>query len=168
MIKLKTTRCMLMNRHLFYTIINSNLPKDYSMKNQKEILNLAFLILDINQRVIKEGIGIFEDYCSHYQLLDKGLQLIRMGFDPELTESLLFNTVVINGIDLLTSLVTIEGVHGIQTAQPPYITKELLKSYFALNFDAEFEAEYAKRDQKADNFEPISAKKVTALIESQT
>lgn len=157
-----------MNRQLFCTIINSNLPKDYSWKNQKEILKLAFLILDINQRVIKEGIGIFEDYCSHYQLLDKGLQLIRMGLDPELTETLLFNTAVINDIDLLTSLVTIEGVHGIHTAQPPYITKELLKSYFALNFDIEFEAEYAKTDQKTENIQTISAKEVAELIDSQT
>ena len=157
-----------MNRQLFCTIINSNLPKDYSRKNQKEILKLAFLILDINQRVLKEGIGIFEDYCSHYQLLDKGLQLIRMGFDPELTETLLLNTAVINDIDLLTSLVTIEGVYGIQTAQPPYITKELLKSYFALNFDIEFEAEYAKNNNKTDSFQIISAKEVAELIESQT
>lgn len=53
-----------MDRQLLYTIINSNLPKDYSSEHQKETLKLAFLILDINRRVLKEGIGIFEDYCS--------------------------------------------------------------------------------------------------------
>lgn len=155
-----------MDRQLLCTIINSNLPKDYSLANQKKVLKIVLLILDINQKVIKKGISMFEDYCSQYSVLDKGLQLIRMGLEPSIIETLLLNTVIVNNIDLLTSLVIIEGVHDIQTAQSPYVTKELLKSYFTLEFDAEFEDECVKSNLKINNSQVISAKEVAQLIDS--
>jgi len=155
-----------MDRLLLCTILNSNLPKDYSLANQKNVLKLVILILDINQKVIEKGISMFEDYCSQYPVLDKGLRLIRMGLEPSIIETLLLNTVIVNNIDLLTSLVIIEGVHDIQTAQSPHVTKELLKSYFTLEFYTEFEDECVKSNLKINNSQMISAKEVAKLIDS--
>ncbi len=155
-----------MNREVLRIMINAGLPVDYSLENQKRVLKMVIVILKMNREVLKEGIGIFEDYTSTYPLLDRGLRLIRMGLEPELTENLLLNAVIANHTDILTGLVTLEGIYSIQAARLPQITMEVLKSHFLLEFEAEFEEEIAKSNLNITST-VISRQEVEKLISGQ-
>lgn len=154
-----------MNREVLHILISAGLPRDYSPENREKVLKMAVVILEVNQKVIQKGIGILEDYLSKYPLLNRGLQLIRMGLEPELTETLLLNAAIADNTDLLTALAALEGIHGIQTAQLPQTTKELLKSHFPLEFEAEFEEEIAKSSLNIGST-IISRQEVERLINS--
>ena len=113
--------------------LHSNLKKDYSQKNQYRQTDLLQMILEINQDVICHGIGILEDYenkTMHFPLLYRGLKLVRNGVEPQDIESILLHMAFANNVDLLESLLVIEGVGSIQTLRSPDLTKELLFSYF--------------------------------------
>lgn len=156
----------MVNKELLRIMISMGLPRDYSLENQKSVLEMVMVILRINREVMKKGIGILEDYISGYPLLDRGLQLIRMGLEPELIENLLFNAVIANNMDLLTGLVTLEGIYSIQTVQLPQITMEVLKSHFPFAFVAEFEEKIVESNLNINRME-INRQEVEKLISGQ-
>ena len=108
------------------------LKKDYSEKNQLKQIDLMRMILEINQDVIVHGISKLEDYQSNamsFSMLSRGLKLVRGGIEPQVIESILLNTAFANDVDLLESLLIMEGVISIQTLRSPGVTMELLLSY---------------------------------------
>lgn len=153
-----------MKEQTLCTLYNSKVPKDNSIENQKKVLELVRQILDLNQKVIVEGIGIFENYNSGCPILDRGLRLVRDGVEPDYIETILLNTAITNNIDRLTALVTIEGVNAIQTARSPYITREILKSYFTFEFENEFDFELNKNNHKFNDIQTLNAQEIVQLI----
>ena len=118
----------------------------------------------MNQKVIVEGLGILEKYSSGCPILDRGLRLVRDGLEPDYIETILLNTAISNNIDLLTALVVMEGVYAIQTAQSPYITRELLKAYFTFDFEKEFDSGVNKSDIKINDVQSLNAKEIAQLV----
>lgn len=141
-------------------LYSSNIPKEYSLENQKKVLELVLQILDLNQKVIVKGLGILEKYSSGGPILDRGLRLVRDGLEPGYIETILLNTAISNNIDLLTSLVVMEGVYAIQTVQPPHITRELLKAYFTFEFDSGIN----KSNIKLNDVQFLNAEEIAQLV----
>lgn len=93
-------------------------------------------MLEINQDVIVHGISKIEDYQSYtmsFPMLSRGLRLVRNGMEPQVIESILLNTALANNVDLLESLLVMEGVISIQLLRSPDVTRELFLSYFSFN-----------------------------------
>lgn len=76
------------------------------------------------------------------------------------------NTAISNNIDLLTVLVVMEGVYAIQTMQPPYITRELLKSYFTFEFEKEFDNGINNSNIKLNDVQSLNTKEIAQLVNS--
>lgn len=111
----------------------NNLNKDFSDNHQLEQIDLLKGILKINQDVVSCGlmkIHDHRDFLKGYPLLEKGLNLVMEGIDPEVIESIMINSALVNNIDLLESLIIIEGVLSIQMMRT-IETYQLLLSYFS-------------------------------------
>lgn len=116
--------------------LQSCLIKDYSEKNQLRQLDMIRIILEINQDVIVYGIpkiDDYQDYTEGFPMLSRGLKLVRGGMEPQVIESILLNTALANNVDLLESLLVMEGVISIQLLRSPDVTRELFLSYFSFN-----------------------------------
>ena len=148
--------------------LQSCLNKDYSDENQLKQIELLRLMLEINQEVIGRGISVLEDYESRtviFPMLCRGLKLVRGGMEPQAIESILLNTAFANDIDLLESLLVIEGVISIQMLQSPDVTRELLLSYF--RFSLQDVLRKKLNDLRINSSEPLNRKEVEKLLEEQ-
>ena len=141
------------------------LKKDYSEKNQLKQIDLMRMILEINQDVIVHGISKLEDYQSNamsFSMLSRGLKLVRGGIEPQVIESILLNTAFANDVDLLESLLIMEGVISIQTLRSPGVTMELLLSYFSFNLQDVLRK--SLQDLKLNFSEPLNMKEMEELL----
>lgn len=148
--------------------LQSCLNKDYSDKNQLKQIELLRLMLEINQDVIGRGISVLEDYESRtviFPMLCRGLKLVRSGMEPQVIVSILLNTAFANDIDLLESLLVMEGVISIQMLQAPEVTRELLLSYF--RFSLQDILRKKLNDLNINSSEPLSREEVEKLLEKQ-
>ena len=148
--------------------LQSCLNKDYSDKNQLKQIELLRLMLEINQEVIGRGISVLEDYESRtviFPMLCRGLKLVRGGMEPQVIQSILLNAAFANDIDLLESLLVIEGVISIQMLQSPDVTRELLLSYF--RFSLQDVLRKKLNDLNINSSEPLNRKEVEKLLEEQ-
>lgn len=149
--------------------LQSCLKKDYSEKNQLRQIDIIRIMLEINQDVIGHGISRLEDYQSHYMsypMLSKGLKLVRDGREPQVIETILLNTAIANDVDLLESLLIIEGVISIQLLFSPDVTRELLLSYFS--FDMQDILRKSLNDLKLNFIEPLDMKEIEKVLISNT
>ena len=145
--------------------LQSCLKKDYSEKNQLKQIDLMRMILEINQDVIVHGISKLEDYQSNamsFSMLSRGLKLVKGGIEPQVTESILLNTALVNDVDLLESLLVMEGVISIQTLRSPGVTMELLLSYFSFNLQDVLRK--SLQDLKLNFSEPLNMKEMEELL----
>ena len=145
--------------------LQSCLKKDYSEKNQLKQIDLMRMILEINQDVIVHGISKLEDYQSNamsFSMLSRGLKLVRGGIEPQVIESILLNTAFANDVDLLESLLVMEGVISIQTLRSPGVTMELLLSYFSFNLQDVLRK--SLQDLKLNFSEPLNMKEMEELL----
>ena len=145
--------------------LQSCLKKDYSEKNQLKQIDLMRMILEINQDVIVHGISKLEDYQSNamsFPMLSRGLKLVRGGIEPQVIESILLNTAFANDVDLLESLLIMEGVISIQTLRSPGVTMELLLSYFSFNLQDVLRK--SLQDLKLNFSEPLNMKEMEELL----
>ena len=145
--------------------LQSCLKKDYSEKNQLKQIDLMRMILEINQDVIVHGISKLEDYRSNamsFPMLSRGLKLVRGGIEPQVIESILLNTAFANDVDLLESLLIMEGVISIQTLRSPGVTMELLLSYFSFNLQDVLRK--SLQDLKLNFSEPLNMKEMEELL----
>lgn len=141
------------------------LKKDYSEKNQLKQIGIIRIMLEINQDVIANGISRLENYQSHsmsYPMLSKGLELVRGGLEPQAIETMLLNTAIANDVDLLESLLIIEGVISIQLLCSPDVTRELLISYFS--FDMQDVLRKSLNDLKLNFIEPLNMKEIEKML----
>ena len=141
------------------------LKKDYSEKNQLKQIGIIRIMLEINQDVIANGISRLENYQSHsmsYPMLSKGLELVRGGLEPQAIETMLLNTAIANDVDLLESLLIIEGVISIQLLCSPDVTRELLISYFS--FDMQDVLRKSLNDLKLNFIEPLNMKEIETML----
>ena len=148
--------------------LQSCLKKDYSEKNQLKQIDLMRMILEINQDVIVHGISKLEDYQSNamsFSMLSRGLKLVRGGIEPQVIESILLNTAFANDVDLLESLLIMEGVISIQTLRSPGVTMELLLSYFSFNLQDVLKK--SLQDLKLNFSEPLHMKEMEELLENR-
>ena len=148
--------------------LQSCLNKDYSDKNQLKQIELLRLMLEINQEVIGRGISVLEDYESRtviFPMLCRGLKLVRGGMEPQVIQSILLNAAFANDIDLLESLLVIEGVISIQMLQSPDVTRELLLSYFSFSLQDVLRKKL--NDLRINSSEPLNRKEVEKLLEEQ-
>ena len=148
--------------------LQSCLNKDYSDKNQLKQIELLRLMLEINQDVIGRGMSVLEDYESRtviFPMLCRGLKLVRSGMEPQVIVSILLNTAFANDIDLLESLLVMEGVISIQMLQAPEVTRELLLSYF--RFSLQDILRKKLNDLNINSSEPLSREEVEKLLEKQ-
>ena len=148
--------------------LQSCLNKDYSDKNQLKQIELLRLMLEINQEVIGRGISVLEDYESRtviFPMLCRGLKLVRGGMEPQVIQSILLNAAFANDIDLLESLLVIEGVNSIQMLQSPDVTRELLLSYFSFSLQDVLRKKL--NDLRINSSEPLNRKEVEKLLEEQ-
>ena len=142
------------------------LKKDFSEKNQLKQIQMLRTILEINQHVVREGISKIEDYeynIINFPMLGKGLTLVREGQEPQVIESILINTAFANDVDLLESLLVLEGVSSIQMLRPADVTKELLLSYFSFNMQDHLRRNL--QDLKIDFSQPLNKNELRKILE---
>ena len=142
------------------------LKKDFSEKNQLKQIQMLRTILEINQNVVREGISKIEDYeynIINFPMLGKGLTLVREGQEPQVIESILINTAFANDVDLLESLLVLEGVSSIQMLRPADVTKELLLSYFSFNMQDHLRRNL--QDLKIDFSQPLTKNELRKILE---
>lgn len=149
--------------------LQSCLKKDYSEKNQLKQTGMLRIMLQINQDVVGHGISKLEDYESNtmsFPMLCRGLKLVRGGMEPQVIESILLNTAFANDVDLLESLLVIEGVSSIQMLRSPDVTRELLLSYFCFNLQDNLRKNL--QDLKLNFSEPLNMKEMEKLLGNQS
>ncbi|MBQ2451434.1 MAG: hypothetical protein II273_07675 [Lachnospiraceae bacterium] len=106
--------------------------------------SLVKTMLKINEEVVRSGLAALEGYEKDESLpymLSLGLKLVHYGTEPQIVETILLNTALVNNIDLLTSLLIMDAVLSIQKMYAPEITKELLLSYFRHDIKSKIEKE---------------------------
>jgi flagellar motor component MotA len=135
-----------MNPQIMKIMINFFEKEHNSLEKQREYLELVKFILILNQDVIKKGLNVLDNYIkdNRYPILSRGLLLILQGTDPNDVQRIIINTIIVNNTDFLSSMIILEGIIAIQENQNPYLTKELIKSYFTLEFDSIFEEDIKK------------------------
>ncbi len=141
------------------------LKKDYSEKNQLKQIDMLRMMLKINQDVAIHGISKLEHYensTTNFPMLCKGLKLVRGGMEPQIIESILLNTAFANDVDLLESLLVIDGVISIQMLRSPDETRELLLSYFS--FSLQDDLKKSLQDLKLNPSEPLDRKEIEKLL----
>lgn len=145
--------------------LQSCLIKDYSEKNQLRQIDMIRIMLEINQDVIAHGISKIEDYQDYtkgFPMLSRGLKLVRGGMEPQVIESILLNTALANNVDLLESLLVMEGVISIQLLRSPDVTRELLLSYFSFNLQDLLREKL--QDLKLNSSKPLNVEEVESLL----
>ena len=148
--------------------LQSCLKKDYSEKNQLKQIDMLRMMLEINQDIVSYGISKIEDYENKtkiFPMLHKGLKLVRGGIEPQVIESILLNTAFANDVDLLESLLVMEGAISIQTLRSPGVTMELLLSYFSFNLQDVLKK--SLQDLKLNFSEPLHMKEMEELLENR-
>lgn len=149
--------------------LQSCLKKDYSKKNQLKQVDMLRMMLEINQDIICYGISKIEDYENKtmiFPMLCRGVKLVRAGLEPQVIESILLNSAFANDVDLLESLLVIEGVISIQMLRSPDITRELLLSYFSFNLQDNLRKNL--QDLKLNFSEPLNMKEMENLLGNQS
>ena len=149
--------------------LQASLVKDYSKENQLKQIDMLRMMLEINQDVVIHGISKLEDYQSDitiFPMLCRGLKLVRNGMEPQVIESILLNTALANDVDLLESLLVIDGVISIQMLRSPDVTRELLLSYFSFNLQDNLRK--GLQDLKLNSSEPLDMKEIEKLINGQS
>ena len=145
-----------------------NLKKDYTEKNQLKQIDMLRMMLEINQDVVVQGISKLENYendSAIFPLLCRGLKLVRGGMEPQAIESILLNAAFANDVDLLESLLVIDGVISIQIQRSPDVTRELLLSYFSFNLQDNLRK--SLEDLKINSSEPLDMAEIEKLIGGQ-
>lgn len=148
--------------------LQSNLKKDYTENNQLKQIDMLRMMLEINQAVVVHGISTLEDYENStliFPMLYRGLKLVRGGIEPQVIESVLLNNALANDVDLLESLLIIEGVISIQMLRSPDVTRELLLSHFL--FDMQDNIRKSLQDLKINFSEPLNRTEIEKLLEGQ-
>ncbi|MCH5344914.1 MAG: hypothetical protein J1E64_12840 [Acetatifactor sp.] len=138
-----------------------------TIEEQRKFSPLITEILKINQEVVKEGLSALEKYIRDDKLpilLRKGLRLVHYAVEPQIIETILLNTAIVNHMDGLTALICMDGVLSIQKMCSPDITKELLFSYLRLDILEEVNKEVGKL--KLDSSTPLSAEELQKLLNS--
>lgn len=148
--------------------IYDNLKKDHSQKQQQKQIRLLQTILKVNQDVTRQGLSVIENCeqeTAEFPMLWKGLQLARNGMEPRDIESILLNTAFANEVDLMESLLIIDGVYCIQTMRSPDTTMEWLLSHFC--FPAQEQLTQCLQDQKLSCCRPLSRAEIEELLKGQ-
>lgn len=146
--------------------LQSCLIKDYSEKNQLRQIDMIRIMLEINQDVIVHGISKIEDYHDYtisFPMLSRGLKLVRDGMEPQVIEMILLNTALANNVDLLESLLVMEGVISIQLLRSPDVTRELFLSYFSFNLQDVLRENL--QDLKLNSSQPLKVEEIEKLLQ---
>lgn len=149
--------------------LQSYLKRDYSEKNQLRQVDMLRMILEINQDVAVYGISKLEDYENStlkYPMLCRGLKLVRGGVEPQVIETILLNAAFANAVDLLESILVIDGVISIQMLRSPDVTRELLLSYFS--FSLQEDLRKSLQDLKLNFSEPLDMKDMKKMLGKQS
>ena len=148
-----------------FLAIESRLDRNDAIEEQRKFSSLIAEVLKINQEVIKEGLSALEKYVQDEKLpflLRKGLRLVHYAMEPQVIETILLNTAIVNRMDGMTALICMDGVLSIQKMYSPDITKELLLSYLSPDVLDEADAEAGKL--KLDGSVPLSAEELQKLL----
>lgn len=148
--------------------LRSNLKENYSEINELKQMDMLRMMLEINHAVVVHGISALEDYENStliFPMLHRGLKLVRDGIEPQVVESVLLNNALANDVDLLESLLVIEGVISIQILRSPDVTRELLLSHF--QFDMQDNIRKSLQDLKINFSEPLNRTEIEKLLEGQ-
>ncbi|RKI74624.1 hypothetical protein D7V90_23510 [bacterium 1xD42-87] len=148
-----------------FLAIENRLNCNDTIDEQKKYVPLIIEILKINQEVIKEGLSALEKHIQDDKLpflLKKGLRLIHYAMEPQIIETILLNTAIVNCIDGLTALICLDGALSIQRMYSPDITKELLCSYLSPDLSDELNGEAGKL--KLDGSSPLSTEELQKLL----
>lgn len=151
-----------------FLAIESRLNRNDAIEEQRKFLPLIAEILKINQEVVKEGLSTLEKHIQNDKLpllLRKGLRLVHYAMEPQIIETVLLNTAIVNRMDGVTALICMDGVLSIQKMYSPDITKELLLSYLSLDILDEADAEAGKL--KLDSGVPLSTEELQKLLKVQ-
>ena len=148
-----------------FLAIESRLDRNDTVEEQRKLSPLIAEVLKINQEVIKEGLPALEKHIQNDKLpflFRKGLRLVHYAMEPQVIETILLNTAIINRMDGVTALICMDGVLSIQKMYSPDITKELLLSY--LNLDVLDEADAEAGKLKLDSSVPLSMEELQKLL----
>lgn len=141
------------------------LKKDFSEENQLKQIQMLRTILEINQDVVRKGISQIEDHepdIISFPMLGKGLKLVREGQEPQVIETILINTAFANDVDLLESLLVLEGVSSIQMLRSADVTKELLLSYFSFSMQDHLRRNLL--DLQLDFSQPLNKNELSEIL----
>lgn len=143
-------------------ILLNNFPKVCSEIEKNNCLNLIWYIFKCINQSKSKGIGTLDEIIleipNKYQLLKEAMYLIAYAIEPIQLEEILLNYIIFtNNSDLsfLECVVIIEGSLLIQKKEDLLVSKEILKSYFGLDFKIKFDNEYEKIKRKLE-FKEIS------------
>lgn len=127
-----------------FITMEERLENRISTDNREVHSSLVKKMLKINEEVVQNGLAVLEEFEMDESLpymLTLGLRLVHYGAEPQIVETILLNTALVNNIDLLTSLLIMDAVLAIQKMYAPEITKELLLSYFRHDVKGKIEKE---------------------------
>lgn len=127
-----------------FITMEERLENRISTDNREVHSSLVKKMLKINEEVVQNGLAVLEEFEMDESLpymLTLGLRLVHYGTEPQIVETILLNTALVNNIDLLTSLLIMDAVLAIQKMYAPEITKELLLSYFRHDVKGKIEKE---------------------------
>lgn len=148
-----------------FLAIESRLNCNDAVDEQRKYVPLIIEILKINQEVIKEGLPALEKHIQDNKLpflLKKGLRFVHYAMEPQIIETILLNTAIMNCMDGLTAMICLDGALSIQRMYSPDITKELLCSYLSPDLSDELNAEAGKL--KLDGGSPLSTEELQKLL----
>lgn len=116
---------------------------------------------------IRIGQGVFIDYVETNLIIwhaeDNNPVGYRMGYYIDgFGNEIGIGTAIANDVDLLESLLIIEGVISIQLLCSPDVTRELLISYFS--FDMQDVLRKSLNDLKLNFIEPLNMKEIEKML----
>ena len=148
-----------------FVTMEERLENRVSMDHREIHISLIKKMLKINVDVVRSGLAMLEEYEKDESLpymLSLGLKLVHYGTEPQIIETILLNTALVNNIDLLTGLLIMDGVLSIQKMYLPEITKELLMSYFRHDTKSKIEKELEDLDINSRSV--LTNKEVNELV----
>jgi len=127
-----------------------------SDEEKRECLKLVSELIALSKVARRNGLLSLVPYAekSSSFLLDKGLQLVVDGVNPQVTRQVLESYILsgdYNGKDLLERCIILEGVAAIQNGLHPKVAKEFLLSFLGEESYAIFEKEF--EDPNRDTLE---------------
>jgi AraC-like DNA-binding protein len=126
-----------------------------SIEDKRECLKVLDIIISLSKKSHKQGLLSLESEINERLpfLLQKGLELLLYGTEPLVLREILDNYIYAgnyNGKELLSRVLTRNGVLAMQMGEYPWVIRETLASFFGEDFSNEIKQHFGNNDEDKD------------------